>query len=279
MASTLKIGVIGSICYDYIVLPNNIQIESFGGITYNLLALAISTNHTIYPITWIGKNKAVKLFSILKKYSNIKHDFIRTISSPTYEVKLHYTSNTERKEVPLNKHLPIKIPQLLPTFDILLINFISSYDISLDKLIWLRNNFNNLIYLDVHALTCRGEVDDRVISCCDILQVNEREAIVLGAGNNYIEFGKRLLRAGPKVIIITLGEKGYLVCYAKRCKKVEVEKARVIDVTGAGDTFSGGFVANYLETRDPLEACRFGALIAKKCCEGTGIKGLEKIKL
>ncbi|MCK4353375.1 hypothetical protein KAW65_08225 [candidate division WOR-3 bacterium] len=266
-----KIGVLGSICYDYIVFPDSEKIESFGGITYNVLTLASLSSHQIYPITWIGKDKASQLFSLFEKYPNISTDYIKVLSQSTYKVKLNYISKTTRREILLNKPHPVPLPKPFPDLDLLLVSFISSQDIPIDKIVQLRNNFEKLIYIDVHSLVCGGEVDKRIIKCCDILQANEREVRALGISENYEEYGKSLLTGGMKVVIFTFGDKGCLVCYDKKCKWVKSQKAKIVDVTGAGDTFSSAFIIKFLETHNPLKSCEFANQIAKECCERLGI--------
>ncbi len=46
--------------------------------------------------------------------------------------------------------------------------------------------------------------------------------------------------------------------------------ARVVDPTGAGDAFCGGFLAGYEATYDPLQGVLYGNVSASIVIEGTG---------
>ena len=46
----------------------------------------------------------------------------------------------------------------------------------------------------------------------------------------------------------------------------------VVYVTGAGDSFCGGFMAGYLFTHDPLQAAAYGAVSASFIVESLGAR-------
>jgi sugar/nucleoside kinase (ribokinase family) len=45
----------------------------------------------------------------------------------------------------------------------------------------------------------------------------------------------------------------------------------VLDPTGAGDSYCGGFLAGYKETYDPLQAALYGSISASLTTEGSGV--------
>jgi sugar/nucleoside kinase (ribokinase family) len=47
--------------------------------------------------------------------------------------------------------------------------------------------------------------------------------------------------------------------------------ARVVDLTGAGDAFCGGFLAGYHRTYDPLQAALFGNISASLVIEASDV--------
>ena len=67
---------------------------------------------------------------------------------------------------------------------------------------------------------------------------------------------EQLAAFGPKVVVIKLGHKGSLVYDARtrRLYHVPVYPAHVKDLTGAGDSYCGGFLVGFTETGDVLEA-------------------------
>ncbi len=75
--------------------------------------------------------------------------------------------------------------------------------------------------------------------------------------------GDALLKRGAGAAVITLGGRGVLLHTSGQSDHLPVfSVGPVIDTTGAGDAFVGGFSAALSAGRDPLEAVRFGCATA-----------------
>ena len=76
---------------------------------------------------------------------------------------------------------------------------------------------------------------------------------------------------GVEIIVVKRAEKGQWVIDVpgKRRWEVPAYPAKVINVTGAGDAFCGGFLGGYKDTYDPLEAALHGNISASFVVEGT----------
>lgn len=76
-------------------------------------------------------------------------------------------------------------------------------------------------------------------------------------------------------VAVKLGSKGVLVWDRAAGAAVEVpaRKVTTTDPTGAGDSFSGGFLAGLVETGDPLAAARFGVISAARIVGAFGADG------
>lgn len=113
-----------------------------------------------------------------------------------------------------------------------------------------------------------ASLPDGMIALCDYITPNESEAEALtGLPVTSIaeaEVAARALRAlGAGAAIITLGEKGALYQDATRTVHVPPFSAGpVVETTGAGDAFNGGFAAALAEGQDPVDAVRFGSATA-----------------
>jgi sugar/nucleoside kinase (ribokinase family) len=89
----------------------------------------------------------------------------------------------------------------------------------------------------------------------DIVKVGKDEA---GALKGDAEEGlRKLAELGPKVAILTQGEKGCLVFADGKLSEVNALKVDAKDLTGAGDVFGAAFLVKYLESRDAIEAAQF----------------------
>ena len=81
----------------------------------------------------------------------------------------------------------------------------------------------------------------------------------------------KLLDEGAKVTGITVGEKGSMAWIdgkIVRCPSFDV--GRIVDTTGAGDTFHSAFAVRYLECGDIYESMRFGSAVAGLKCRKLG---------
>lgn len=111
-------------------------------------------------------------------------------------------------------------------------------------------------------------LEDDLLALCDILTPNESEAEGLtGLPVRTLAEAEAaadaLLARGVGACLITLGEKGALYRDRERSVHVPVISAgKVVDTTGAGDAFNGGFAVALSEGRDVVEAVRFGCATA-----------------
>ena len=103
-----------------------------------------------------------------------------------------------------------------------------------------------------------------MLALCDFVTPNETEAEALVGmpvrGLEEAEAAARaLVAAGAGAAIVTLGEKGALFFDGAQVVHVPpVDAGPVVETTGAGDAFNGGFAAALAEGADPVEALRFG---------------------
>jgi sugar/nucleoside kinase (ribokinase family) len=89
------------------------------------------------------------------------------------------------------------------------------------------------------------------------------------------------------VVIKRRGRGQYVYDHSRRSRwLIPAYPARVIDPTGGGDAFSGGFLAGYRSTYEPLEAALYGNISASLAIEGSGpfyaldaLPGLAKARL
>ncbi|MEM9797864.1 MAG: ribokinase [Pseudomonadota bacterium] len=114
-----------------------------------------------------------------------------------------------------------------------------------------------------------AELPDGILASCDYVTPNETEAeAITGIGVETVDearkAGDALLAAGvAKAAILTLGARGALFHASDRSELVPAfDAGPVVETTGAGDAFNGGFATALAEGRDPLEAVRFGCATA-----------------
>ncbi len=101
----------------------------------------------------------------------------------------------------------------------------------------------------------------------DILILNEVEAedLVGHAVHNPEDakmYAHDLVSLGAQIVIITLGSNGVVAVSENQCLFEPAFKVKVVDTTGAGDAFVGGFAVAYSETHELTFALRFASATA-----------------
>ena len=111
-------------------------------------------------------------------------------------------------------------------------------------------------------------VPDSIYPLCDYIVPNETEAATLtglpvATLNDAKRVGDALLAKGARNALITLGERGALLHNGKSTIEIPAFQAGpVVETTGAGDAFVGGFAAAMARGAEPAEAARFGCAVA-----------------
>ncbi|MBX5002321.1 ribokinase [Rhizobium lentis] len=111
-------------------------------------------------------------------------------------------------------------------------------------------------------------IPDSIYGLCDFIVPNEVEAAELvghaiETDEQARAAARTLIDRGAKAAVITLGARGALYHIAGQSEFVPAFAAgSVIDTTGAGDAFLGGFATAISEGQAPVEAVRFGCATA-----------------
>ena len=112
-------------------------------------------------------------------------------------------------------------------------------------------------------------IPSKVLAKVDYLTPNESEALGLIGGDTSIDpqdfdtLADRLLQTGAKNVVLTLGEKGAFIKNGRIREFVPAFLVgRVVETTGAGDAFAGGFAVALAEGKSLVEATRYGCAVA-----------------
>jgi cytidine kinase len=113
------------------------------------------------------------------------------------------------------------------------------------------------------------------------LVLNDGEARLLTEKKNLIEAARDVLKMGPKFVVIKKGEHGSLMVTQKDTFVLPAFPAdRVVDPTGAGDSFAGGMMG-YLATQGNFSpatikrALAFGTVVASYTIADFSLAGLQ----
>jgi sugar/nucleoside kinase (ribokinase family) len=140
-----------------------------------------------------------------------------------------------------------------------------------------------LVALDTMNFWMDIAMDDlrKVLEKVDVLTINDEEARQLSGEHSLVHAARAIHKMGPKYLIIKKGEHGALLFHRGQIFFAPaLPLAEVIDPTGAGDTFAGGFMGYIAKTGDisfenMKRAVVFGSAMASFCVEKFGIERLK----
>lgn len=122
-----------------------------------------------------------------------------------------------------------------------------------------------------------------VIKKIDILTINDEEARQLSGEHSLVKAAHKIHEMGPRYLVIKKGEHGALLFEGDNVFFAPaLPLAEVVDPTGAGDTFAGGFMGYLTRTGDlsfdnMKRAVIYGSALASFCVEKFGIERLKEL--
>jgi sugar/nucleoside kinase (ribokinase family) len=132
-----------------------------------------------------------------------------------------------------------------------------------------------------------------VLKGLDILLINDTEARMLAGNNNLVQAARGVLALGPHTLIVKHGEYGATAFFSGRSffpnkspthafRAPALPLEEVVDPTGAGDSFAGGFFG-YLASQEELtpavfrRAMFYGSVMGSYACERFGTERLQQL--
>lgn len=125
----------------------------------------------------------------------------------------------------------------------------------------------------------------RLLKQVNIYVANDQEARVLSGESNLVKAAKCLYSYGPRMILIKKGEHGVLFLSDKFIFSLPAYPTdKVIDPTGAGDTFAGGFMGYLTKAKNINEgilkkAIAYGTVAASFNVEDFGISKTARLTI
>ena len=114
------------------------------------------------------------------------------------------------------------------------------------------------------------EVLQLALSYMDYFLPSEAEASGMTGTDDSEEVAARLLAEGVGTVCIKLGERGCYVASSAGGELVPAFQVQPVDTCGAGDTFTGGFIAAILRGMSAVEAGRLANAVGAMCVTGLG---------
>ena len=283
-----KIIVVGTLAFDTIETPYGKVDRVIGGSAPFASLAAKTKNIECAVISVVGNDFPKSYLDLLvSKGINISEVQIeKDGKSFFWSGKYHDNMNkrdTLETQVNVLANFNPKIPENFKNPDILVLgnldpkvqlSIVSQFDkkpnfIMLDTMnFWMDNTLENLI---------------KIISKVDLICINDEEVIQLSGCSNHDLGIKKILTMGPKYLIMKKGEYGATLYSDESeffCPSFKVKK--VIDPTGAGDSFAGAFAGYLAESKNYTfesisSALIYANAVASFCVEKFGIENMLHI--
>lgn len=142
-----------------------------------------------------------------------------------------------------------------------------------------------LVAMDTMNLWIETQRDDlkRVLKRIDLLVINDEEARQLAEEHNLPRAARAIRQMGPATVIVKRGDSGALLFHEGGVFAAPAYPLdEVVDPTGAGDTFAGGFMGYLARVRDlgPTAvrvAMIYGSVMASFCVEAFSLDRLRSL--
>ncbi|MBV8550911.1 MAG: sugar kinase [Acidobacteriaceae bacterium] len=108
-----------------------------------------------------------------------------------------------------------------------------------------------------------------VLRYTDVFLPNEEEALRL-TGSGDCEKAAEKLAQFAGTVVVKLGRRGALAMARGQTFRVPAKRVRVVDTTGAGDSFNAGFLSRFLRGASLRECVEAGISSAAKCVQQAG---------
>ncbi len=144
----------------------------------------------------------------------------------------------------------------------------------------------NMVVLDTMNFWMDIAMDSlkSVIQRVNVLMINDDEARQLSSEDSLTIAARKIHKMGPETVVIKKGEHGAMMFEGgKKFYAPAFPLDAVVDPTGAGDTFAGGFIGllaskNRTSWEDKKQAIVAGAVLASFTCEEFGTERLKNLK-
>jgi sugar/nucleoside kinase (ribokinase family) len=207
----------------------------------------------------------------------------------TFRWKGKYAPNMNERET-LDTQLGVfadfdpKLPPHYADSDYL---FLANIQPSLQLRVLERMRRPKLVGLDTMNLWIDTALDDlkAVIAKIGVLTINEEEAQQLSGEHNIVKAARAVRAMGPKSLVVKRGEYGALLFHGEdvfAAPALPLEE--VIDPTGAGDAFAGGFMGYLARGVEPTgenlrTAMIYGSVLASYLVQGFSYDGIRALDL
>ncbi len=252
----MSILVVGSVAFDSIETPQGRRDRCLGGAaTYFALAASYFTDVRVIAV--VGEDFTAEHEAVLTRRGvdtrGLEHTSGKSFHWTGSYVKSLNEAQTLKTELNVFESFSPKVPEAYNDSEFL---FLANIDPVLQSNVRRQMPNVRMVCGDTMNYWITGHRDNltKVLSVLDGLLINDGEAKLLADHSNLVLAARKILAMGPKALIVKHGEYGATAFFSEhafpgaktgsvtlpfRAPALPLEE--VVDPTGAGDSFAGGF--------------------------------------
>lgn len=266
----MNLIVVGSITEDIIIHPSKDKKRFIGGVPIYAASTAKALGEKIGIVSKVGTDFHIKNLSIINSFEQDLNGFaISGNTSTRFENKYTASGKRTQRILSTSEKITFKdIPQIYysvpcihlgPVFD----------EINPELITEVRNSFG-FVSLDGQGFTRSSDSKNQKVILepwldyeehlpkLDVLKVDDIELKGITGVPRLKSAIELALETGIPLLVITMAHKGAIIYDNKRRMEIPAVPTKVVDETGAGDTFITAFLLEYLKSKDSY----FSALMA-----------------
>lgn len=282
-----EILVVGSLAYDSIQTPSGRVDRALGG-SANYFSLAASLSAKVRVVGVVGVDYSDSDKELLRQ-RQVDLEGMFVAPGKTFHWEGYYEGDlneaiTRKTELNVFEHFKPSLPDSYVDS-----KFVFLANISPDLQGEVLDQVKSPLFtgMDTMNFWISSKLTDlkKTLSRVNVVLINEGEAKMLTGAKNAIEAAPKVCEMGPQAVVIKRGEYGFLM-YAKGQGFFilpAVPVSDVVDPTGAGDSFAGGFFG-YLakldrrpDFQDLKRAAMHGTVLASFTIQDFGVNALAKV--
>ncbi|MGH9596862.1 MAG: PfkB family carbohydrate kinase [Edaphobacter sp.] len=290
----MAILVVGSVAFDSIETPHGKADNCLGGAATHF-ALAASYFTSVRVIAVVGKDFTSEYEAVLTR-RGIDTEGIERSNGLSFHWTGSYSGNMDEAKT-LGTDLNVfetfepKIPDAYKDSEYL---FLANIDPVLQGRVRSQMPKVKMVCGDTMNYWIADHAANlaKVLRELDVLLINDGEARMLAGERNLVLAAQKVLAMGPKTLVVKHGEYGATAFFSERSfANVKLSRpfrapalplAEVVDPTGAGDSFAGGFYG-YLASQPELTpavfrtAMFYGGVMGSFAVERFGTERLQNV--
>jgi sugar/nucleoside kinase (ribokinase family) len=281
----MSLLVVGSVAFDSVETPHGTVTDALGG-SASFFSYAASFFTPVRLVAVVGEDFPAAHRAMLEERNIDTSGLIVEPGGKTFRWRGKYTGDMNMAET-LEVHLNVLgtfSPELSPRFASTPFVFLANGHPATQRKVRAQVKNAQLVVADTMNLWIETQRDElnALLREVDGLVLNDGEARMLTEEINLVRAGQDVLDMGPKFVIIKKGEHGALFLSREETLVVPAYPlAEVVDPTGAGDSFAGGFMG-YLASvgkSDPpalKRAMAYGTVLASLNVEDFSLRRFQR---